>query len=130
MLIAQVFPIVSVYNLPGGQYAYRGNIINFPQDVQEFVTRLPRNPSTLDLVIIRRYTENGSNFRDFHVRREKVMQALRWLKANNKFYRDIEIDSDVLQTLPENDSIEMHLPQLWIHSTSISYTLSLGNCRS
>ncbi|CAB4412465.1 unnamed protein product [Rhizophagus irregularis] len=40
------------------------------------------------------------------------MQALRWLKANNKFYRDIEIDSDVLQTLPENDSIEMHLPQL------------------
>ncbi|CAG8741528.1 5472_t:CDS:2, partial [Rhizophagus irregularis] len=94
MLIAQVFPIVSVYNLPGGQYAYCGNIINFPQDVQE------------------RYTENGSNFRDFHVRREKVMQALRWLKTNNKFYRDIEIDSDVLQTLPENDSIEMHLSQL------------------
>ncbi|EXX72587.1 hypothetical protein RirG_067890 [Rhizophagus irregularis DAOM 197198w] len=40
------------------------------------------------------------------------MQALRWLKTNNKFYRDIEIDSDVLQTLPENDSIEMHLSQL------------------
>ncbi|RGB28824.1 hypothetical protein C1646_672911 [Rhizophagus diaphanus] len=78
MLIVQVFPIVSVYNLPGGQH----------------------------------YTENGSNFRDFHVQWEKVMQALQWLKANNKFYQDIKIDSDVLQTLPENDSIEMHLSQL------------------
>ncbi|RGB30961.1 hypothetical protein C1646_764669 [Rhizophagus diaphanus] len=91
MLIAQVFPIVSVYNLSGGQYAYHGNIINFSQDIQEFVMRLSRNPSTLDLVIIRCYTENRSNFRDFH---------------------DIEIDSDVLQTLSENDLIEMHLSQL------------------
>src|SRR2546421_648113 len=33
MLIAQCFPIVSVYYLRGGQYAYRGNVISFPQDV-------------------------------------------------------------------------------------------------
>jgi hypothetical protein len=45
MLIAQIFPIVTVYCLHGGQYAYRGNVINFPQDVLEFATRLPRNPS-------------------------------------------------------------------------------------
>ncbi|CAG8841580.1 27660_t:CDS:1, partial [Racocetra persica] len=43
----------SVYNLHGGQYAYRGNVINFPQDVHNFVTRLPRHPSTLDTLIIR-----------------------------------------------------------------------------
>ena len=36
MLIAQVFPVISVYTLPGGQHAYHENIINFPQDVQEF----------------------------------------------------------------------------------------------
>ena len=109
MLIAQIFPVVSVYNLPGGQYAYRGNIINFPQDVQEFVTRLPRDPSSLDLLIVRRYTENGSNFRDFHVRRGKVMQALQWLKAYNIFYRDIDIDNNILQKLPENGSIAEQL---------------------
>ncbi|CAG8763820.1 18196_t:CDS:1 [Gigaspora margarita] len=38
MLIAQIFPVVSVYYLHGGQYAYRGNVISFPQDVNEFVT--------------------------------------------------------------------------------------------
>ena len=40
MLIAQIFPIVSVYCLRGGQYSYRGNVINFPQDVLEFTTHL------------------------------------------------------------------------------------------
>ncbi|GES94568.1 uncharacterized protein LOC113214430 [Rhizophagus clarus] len=30
-----------VYRLRGGQYEYCGNVINFSQDVQEFVSRLP-----------------------------------------------------------------------------------------
>lgn len=51
MLIAQIFPIISVYYLRGGQYAYRGNVINFPQDVQEFATRLPRRLMSLLCVI-------------------------------------------------------------------------------
>jgi hypothetical protein len=41
MLIAQIFPIVLVYCLPGSQYAYHSNVINFPQDVSDFATRLP-----------------------------------------------------------------------------------------
>ena len=41
MLISQTFPIVSVYYLHRGQYAYSGNVINFPQDIGEFVSRLP-----------------------------------------------------------------------------------------
>ena len=47
MLIAQTFPIVSVYYLRGGQYAYSGNVINFPQDIGEFVSHLSRHPSSL-----------------------------------------------------------------------------------
>src|SRR5688572_5607366 len=109
MLIAQVFPVVSVYTLPGGQHAYRENIINFSQDVREFMARLSRDPSLLDLLIVQRYSEDGSNFRDFHVRRERVMRALYWLKENNKFYHDIDIDNEILQTLPENGSISKKL---------------------
>jgi len=41
MLIARVFPVMSVYRLREGQHGYRGNVINFPQDVQEFATYLP-----------------------------------------------------------------------------------------
>ena len=42
MLIAQVFVVMSVYRLRGGQNGYRGNIINFSQDIHEFTKRLPR----------------------------------------------------------------------------------------
>ncbi|CAG8703771.1 42153_t:CDS:2 [Gigaspora margarita] len=41
MLIAQVFTVMSVYNLCRGQQGYRGNVINFSQDIQELTTCLP-----------------------------------------------------------------------------------------
>ncbi|CAG8818963.1 25712_t:CDS:2 [Gigaspora margarita] len=41
MLIALVFLVISVYRLQEGQLVYHDNVINFPQDVQEFTTRLP-----------------------------------------------------------------------------------------
>lgn len=106
MLIAKVFTVISVYRLRGGQYGYRGNVINFPQDVQGFVNRLPRCPSSLEILIVRRQSEsNLASFRDFTVRRSKVACALFWLKANNRYYNDISIDDEVLQSLPENCSI-------------------------
>ncbi|CAG8465557.1 7408_t:CDS:2 [Gigaspora margarita] len=105
MLIAQVFPVISVYKLRGGQYAYNGNVVNFPQDMHEFVTRLPRSLSSLNTLVVRYHVANRSTFRDFHVRREKIVQTLNWLKANNIFYKDINIDGDILQSLPENGSV-------------------------
>ncbi|PKY12906.1 hypothetical protein RhiirB3_322927, partial [Rhizophagus irregularis] len=103
MLIARAFTVMSVYRLRGGQYGYRGNVINFPQDVHEFATRLPRNPLSLEILIIRRHSASDlTAFRDFTVRRAKVTRALQWLKANNRYYADIIIDEEALQSLPEN----------------------------
>ena len=68
MLIAQVFTVMSVYRLRGGQNGYRGNIINFPQDVHEFTKRLPQNPSSLDVLIVQRQSSNETTaYRDFYV---------------------------------------------------------------
>ena len=68
MLIAKVFTVISVYKLRGGQYGYKGNVINFPQDVKEFTTRLPREPSSLEVLIVRRQCESDLKaFRDFTV---------------------------------------------------------------
>lgn len=53
MLIIQIFSVVSVYCLRGSQYTYHGNVINFSQDVLEFATHLPRNPSILDIHVVR-----------------------------------------------------------------------------
>ena len=36
------------------------------------------------------------------VRRHRVLEALLWLKTNNPFFKDIEIDRQVIQSLPEN----------------------------
>ena len=76
MLIAQVFTVITVYRLKGRQNGYRGNIINFPQDVRTFTTQLPRDPSTLNVLLVRRQSANDSNkFRDFTVHDIHVIPA-------------------------------------------------------
>ena len=37
----------------------------------------------------------------FIVRRTKVLQALKWLIANNPLYADVEIDEEAINDLPE-----------------------------
>jgi|SRR6266540_6064271 len=112
MLIAQVFTVVSVYKLHGGQHGYRGNVINFAQDIWKFTTRLPHHPSSLDILIIHCQSANDPmKFKNFTVHRAKVARALLWLKKNNCYYSDIIIDDKILQSLPENDSIIDQLRQ-------------------
>ena len=50
----------------------------------------------------------------FCVRCDKVLHALQWLKSNNKFYADIEIDMDAIASLPVN-GIPDELAQLEVH---------------
>ena len=110
MLIARVFPVLSVYRLCGGQHGYHGNIINFSQNVGEFATHLPRGPSSLDVLIVRRENEkNPGVFKDFKIRRNKVARALWWLKENNEYYANIIIDTKILESLPINGSIDEQL---------------------
>ena len=85
MLISRVLPIMSLYRLPHGQYAYSGHVINLPQDVACFANSLPRLPSELDIIVIRKEGAANSH-RDFHVRRAVVLRALQWLLTSNKYY--------------------------------------------
>ena len=83
MLITAVLPILSIYRLPHGQYSYSGHVISLPQDVASFATSLPRLPSELDVVVVRK--EGGvQSHRDFRVRRSVVLHALQWSVANNR----------------------------------------------
>ena len=70
---------------PGGgdahhvlQYVYNGHVVNLPQDVASFVQSLPRLPSELDVIVVRKEGANQSH-RDFRVRRAVVHRALQWL---------------------------------------------------
>ena len=113
MLISAVLPIMSLYKLPHGQYAYSGHVINLPQDVASFANSLPRLPSELDIVIIRK-EGTGDSHRDFRVRRAVVHCALQWLVANNKYYRSVHINADALAMLPEDGDLS------GLHSVMIS----------
>ena len=75
MLISGVLPIMSLYRLPHGQYAYSGHVIKLPQDVASFANSLPRLPSELDIIVV--WKEGAaSTHHDFRVMRGVVLYAL------------------------------------------------------
>ena len=104
LLISAVTPFMTIYHLPQGQYGYTGHVINMPQDLSVFATSLPRLPSELDVMIVRKKGSNNTH-RDFRVRRMVVQRALQWLKRNNKYYRNIDIDVSVLSQLPDDGDL-------------------------
>ena len=72
MLISDVLPIMSLYQLPHGQYIYSGHVIRLPQDVASFANSLPRLPSELDIIVV--WKERAANtHHDFRIRRGVVL---------------------------------------------------------
>ena len=112
MLIAQIFLIISVYYLRGGQYAYCGNVINFPQDVLEFTTRLLRCPLSLDVLLVHHHSSVSRAFKDFNMHHSVVFRALTQLKKNNCYYSNIVIDKDILRSLSENGLLDDQISQI------------------
>ena len=96
--------VMSIYRLPHGQYGYKGHIINLPQDVSTFATSLPRLPSELDIVLVRKEGAECTHH-DFRVRKLVVLRALKWLKQHNKYSRNIEINLDALNLLPDDGEL-------------------------
>ena len=101
MLISAVMPIMSIYRLPHSQYGYSGHVINLPQDVASFANSLPRLPSELDVIVVRKEGAVHSH-RDFRVRRSVVRRALCWLVTHKQYYRSnhVHIDVNALEQLP------------------------------
>ena len=99
LLIARACPIMTVYHKHGGQLGYSGHVLNLPQNIQQFINKLPVRVNDLPVLTISRQGAANTHH-NFRVRREKVLSALQWLKHNNKFYSDIDIDLDSVQHLP------------------------------
>ncbi|KAK3916820.1 hypothetical protein KUF71_025921 [Frankliniella fusca] len=103
-VIARVHPVLSLYKVKNVHYKYLGQIINFPQNVQELCDILPNTVENLSGVLAIR-CKDSDGFRDFFIRKQKVLNALVWLKANNPFYYDIQISQDRIDLLPDNGCI-------------------------
>ena len=107
LLISIFIPMMTVVRLPrGGQYGFRGNVINLPQDLPSLVTCLPRRVTDTDIIVVRKQGQNNTHH-DFRVRRNVVHGALLWLKQNNPRYGHIDISDDNLHLLPEDDIVDV-----------------------
>ena len=100
MLIARVLPITHVYLKPGGQRGYSGHCINLPQNVLSIAYSLPRYPKDLSVVIVSMKGKDN-NFKHVTVRRQKVADAISWLIDNNQHYKDVSVNLDSLNKLPD-----------------------------
>ncbi|XP_067930923.1 uncharacterized protein [Watersipora subatra] len=109
LLIAQVNPTMSIFRLPlGGQFGFRGHVINFSQNVNDFVINLPCQLQQIDIIVLRRRVDQvalPANL--FTVCRQRVLAALIWLKTNNEFYRNINIIQENIDALPIDDIVEL-----------------------
>ena len=76
-------------------------MLTLPQDIQSFLNRLPSRVSDLPILVVRRHGVDNSH-RDFTARRHRVLEAVLWLKTNNPYFKDAEIDRDTIESLPEN----------------------------
>lgn len=115
MLIARVHPVVSIYRIKGAQYGYRGHVINFKQNISEYIKKLPIHPRDLPSTIIFNRNTAAGNVK-FHVRAKVLRTALIWLIKHNPFYKDIELNTRWLNELENMHDATEFLPTCEINA--------------
>ena len=104
-LIALNIPFVKLMALPKcGQHGVRGSVVCVPSNVTETVKSLPRAQS--DDQMIRVKLKRKLCYKEYcqyqFVNKQHIETALQYLRQNNKWYRDIEIDTEWNNTLSED----------------------------
>ena len=106
-LICLRLPFMKMVALPSGkQRSIHGPAVNVPSKVDTICDMLPRLPSQSELVPLklkRKLTYQGHYLYDY-VTPQKLLEALRFLKANNPLYVDIYINEDWLEKAIANDA--------------------------
>ena len=102
-LIARADPIVRVYHRggPNGQRGYTGNVISLPKKLETLVDKIPRKASDCELFLIHQELNDKQN-RDFVVRRWALEKWIIYLKKYNDAYKDVDIDTTVLDSYSDN----------------------------
>jgi hypothetical protein len=131
LLIQRASVVMSLHVCRGAVYfGLQGHTLMVPQDVQKIVDVLPRAASELDVIVLRQRIHAGRQQDpgaaadsapattvdaavrsvQYKIRRNKVLDALRFLQANNPKYEDIRIDPERVEALPVDGSLADLLP--------------------
>jgi hypothetical protein len=116
-LISRISPLMYIHMLKHGGIAANGHCVTFPQNINEPCQILPKLPTDIQIICVRK-TGNNAIHKDFKVRRFAVQSALNWLKSNNVAYSDITISQDRLNLLPENGEINLETIKSNFESTT------------
>ena len=93
--------------LPSGkQSCNHGPAVNVPSKVDSVCTLLPRLPSQTDLIPLKLKWKltYKKHYLYNHVRPDKVLMALNWLKCNNPLYSSVSVNSDWVNESSVNNS--------------------------
>lgn len=120
-MIAHVHVAVSVHQVRGEQYKYRGHVCQFFRNIAKVCDTLPTLPEDLDIIVIKPSVAQAQRMADdprrqrqfrtqFKVRRRCIQQWLEYLKAHHEGYRDITISLPRLADLPEDGDVADRVP--------------------
>ena len=91
-LISLIIPFLKMVSLPvGKQKSIHGPAVNVPSKLDTLCNELPRLPSQSELILLklkRKLSYKGHYLYDY-VTPERLINALRYLKANNHYYKDL-----------------------------------------
>ena len=106
-LICLRVPFMKMVASPSGkQRSIHGPAVNVPSKVDTICDMLPRLPSQSELVPLklkRKLAYKGHYMYDY-VTPQKLLQALRFFKANNPLYVDVDINEEWLEQAIANDT--------------------------
>lgn len=99
------------------QRGLKGHVIVYPQNITDYSSVMPvsLNDIAAPICVIFIGSQKPSRewlrhkARPLIVRREKIRDALHWLKSNNRLYSDVVIDQERLDAFPEEDVIPVHV---------------------
>ena len=102
---------------PNAQHGIKGHVIIYPQRPSPISCLLPPPINEVSTPICVIFVGSSpptdewlqKKAKPLAVRREKVRNALIWLKAHNPLYKDITINHCVLDSLPENYLLPVHV---------------------
>ena len=107
-LIGLHIPFMKLMALPkGAQNGVHGPVVCVPSNTNETVEMLPR-PETEDQTIrvkLKRKLSYKSYYKYKYVNKSKVLNALQYLKQNNKWYSDVTIDNNWENSFSQNNDI-------------------------
>ena len=125
MLIYRFSPILQVRHARSGQYKYSGHTISFSQQILHITTFLPHHLSELDILVVKRHGGKGKCY-DCYVTKYHLINAFLYKIQNDKYYNDVQIDQNVLASLPTtrtNVSSQLHSVSL----ETLTYTSEAPN---